>query len=178
MQQTSDQISYLPHSVFDWRFRAVSHDSTCPAGIHTTTNHRPSFPCCLSNPACLRMNLFDSLSWQFSDVLLTLELPSQKGFHAGHQSSHLSYQKESSHGSNRRRGIPVKLRPFLLICSTVSQKKTWSDTDKGHSLNKQSLLAVFSQWATLLISPFHSPPFSNLYAAPAFKWLHLDCEEF
>lgn len=83
-------ISYLPHSVFDRRFCAVSHHPTCP-GRHTTSPHRPSLPslASFSDPARPLVNLLALLSWHFSEVQLSPELQTQRGSHAGRQSSHL-----------------------------------------------------------------------------------------
>lgn len=72
-------------------------------------------------PVFLLMNLFDSLSLQFLEFLLSLKLPSQRGSHAGHQSSHL-VSKRIIPGHHQRRDAPVRLHPVLLICWRVSKK--------------------------------------------------------
>lgn len=171
-------MSYLPHPVFDWRFCAISHDSTCRA--HTTG---------LPSAAA---SAIPSVCWSLPLTVFTiLRGPAQpRALVSERISCQLpvttsTTEKKSLPGSNRRRDIPVSLRLFLLICCTVSKKKKKGLTRHRWVAQSATGSVLFSSSCLLTLSnsfnlpPFSpSPRFSNLFAAPAFKWLHLDCEEF
>lgn len=166
-QSSSDRLSYLPHSVFDRRFCAVSHHLTCP-GRHTTSSHRPSFLPLLTLGS--RLSADESIC---SAVFALLRGPAQPlapdSERIPCRAPVITSGTEENHHSSRCGDTRVRLRPFLLIWCRVSKKKRkrkdptrprWRPLSATGSALFSSLLATSSQWATLLISPLSlSSPF-------------------